>query len=210
MKAADYYTINMATYNGATGIITCTIPDHKFTTEDRVRFAPNSIRFTCSMDGKSTIHSYPRSSDPVASKWVPIFDTTQNTFSCNVGVSSIIPYSPTGGSYDPATGHLTLTIGSHKVRKGQSVKLKTRAFKFTCAKDAHTTNHFYPRATALKGPDPAYNTAVKVVGTTATGITIDVGTSSNLSEHIFISASANSVYVGGDYDHVFYNADADG
>ena len=210
LKSADYYTIDMATYNGATGIITCTIPDHKFTTGDRVRFAPNSIRFTCSMDGKSTIHSYPRSSDPVASKWVPVFDTTQNTFSCNVGVSSIIPYSPTGGSYDPATGHLTLTIGSHKVRKGQSVKLKTRAFKFTCAKDAHTTNHFYPRATALKGPDPAYNTAVKVVGTTATDIIIDVGTSSNLSEHIFISASANSVYVGGDYDHVFYNADADG
>ena len=210
LKAADYYTVDMAYYNGATGIITCTVPNHQFTTGDRVRFAPNSIRFSCTMDGKKSTHSYPRSTDPVASKWVPVFDTTENTFSCRVGISSIIPYSPSGGSYDPATGLLTLIIGSHKVRKGQSVKLKTRAFKFTCAKDAHLTNHFYPRATALKGPDPAYNTAVKVVSTSATGITIDVGTSSNLSEHTFISASAGSVYVGGDYDHVFYNADDDG
>jgi len=210
LKSADYYTINMAYYNGATGILTCTVPNHGFTTGDRVKFAKDSLRFTCSLDGRKTVHSYPRSTDPVVAKWTPVIDTTEDTFSVNVGVSTITAWSPSAGSYNPATGHLTVTIGSHKLSKGQNVRLKTRAFKFTCGKDGYTTNHFYPRATAIGGPDPAYNTAVRIVSTSATGITLDVGTSSNLSDHIFISATADSIYSGGDYNHVFYNADADG
>ena len=79
----------------------------------------------------------------------------------------------------------------------------------TCALDNHATFHYYPRKSGLNGPDPAYNTAVKITATTDTTITLDVGKSSNQSEHIFISASANSVISGGDYLHTFENAELD-
>ena len=41
---------------------------------------------------------------------------------------------------------------------------------------------------AISAPDPAYNTAVKITATTDTTITLDVGKSSNQTEHIFVSA----------------------
>ena len=59
-------------------------------------------------------------------------------------------------------------------------------------------------------PDPAYNTAVKITATTDTTITLDVGKSSNQTEHIFVSASANSVISGGNYLHTFENAELNG
>ena len=105
---------------------------------------------------------------------------------------------------------MTIDIGSHTLQKGTSVKLKTRGFKFTCALDNHATNHFYQRASGIYGPDPAYNTAVKITATTDTTITLDVGKSSNQTEHIFVSAATGSVISGGNYLHTFENADIDG
>mgnify|MGYP003322117677 CR=1 FL=1 len=101
---------------------------------------------------------------------------------------------------------MTIDIGSHTLQKGTSVKLKTNGFKFTCALDNHATFHYYPRKSGLNGPDPAYNTAVKITATTDTTITLDVGKSSNQTEHILVSAVANSVISGGAYVHTFENA----
>ena len=113
--------------------------------------------------------------------------TGTNFFDINVGTSLTTFYSPTSGSFDPITGLMTVGFGTaHNLRKGQSVRLKTRGFKFTCSMDNHATNHYYPRATGLSGPDPAYNTAVKITSTTEQTITLDVGTSSNQSDHIFV------------------------
>ena len=210
LQAASLHTVSSANYNGIVGIMTCTLNDHGFVNGDRVKFDKNSIEFRCSMDGKKSVHKYPRQSDPTMSKWLPIFGVTEDTFNVNVGVSTIVTYSPTAGSYDPNTGLMTVTIGSHTIKKGQGVKLKTRAFKFTCGQDNHATNHFYPRATAIGGPDPAYNTSVKVIATGSTTITLDVGTASNKSEHIFISSSADSIISGGAYDHEFFASKSNG
>ena len=180
--------------------------DHNLTTGDRVQFARDSINFRCYMDGRKSIKSYPRGSDPVDQQWLPVTTIDDTNFKVTVGVSTIVTHSPTSGSYDPFTGLMTVDIGNHSLKKGNAVKLKTRAFKFTCGQDNHATNHFYPRATSISGPDPAYNTAVKITGTTDTTITLDVGKSSNQSDHIFISASADSVISGGNYIHTFENA----
>ncbi len=209
-NGATTTTITGAKYNASVGIMTVTVPSHGFTNGDRVRIAPNSIKFRCYLDNRKTIHSYPRRTDPTTSQWLAIDNATTDTFEVNVGTSPIVNYTPSAGSYDPVTGLMVVTIGNHKLRKGTSVKLKTRAFKFTCAKDNHATNHFYPRATAIGGPDPAYNTAVEIVSASDTTITLDVGKSSNQSEHIFVSASADSVITGGDYVHTYEFADIDG
>ena len=200
-------TTNFATYDAASGIMTVTTNgDHNLTTGDRVQFQRDSINFRCMMDGRKSIKSYPRASDPVNQQWLPVETIDDTNFKVTVGVSTIVTHSPTSGSYNPFTGLMTVDIGEHYLKKGNSVKLKTRAFKFTCGQDNHATNHFYPRATSISGPDPAYNTAVKITGTTDTTITLDVGKSSNQSEHIFISASADSVISGGNYIHTYENS----
>ena len=202
-------TIDFATYDAGSGIMTCTVSNHGLTTGNRVQFKRDSIRFRCQMDGRKTIKSYPRRKDPADQNWLSVTTVDLNNFSVNVGTSPLVYHSPTSGSYDPFTGLMTVDIGSHTLQKGTSVKLKTRGFKFTCALDNHATNHFYPRASGISGPDAAYNTAVTITATTDTTITLDVGKSSNQSDHIFVSASANSVISGGNYLHTFENAEVD-
>ena len=201
--------VTFATYDAGSGIMTVTSANHGLTTGNRVTFKRDSIRFRCQMDQRKTIKSYPRRKDPSDQQWLSVTTVDLDNFSVNVGTSPLVYHSPTSGSYDPFTGLMTVDIGSHTLQKGTSVKLKTNGFKFTCALDNHASFHYYPRKSGISGPDPAYNTAVKITSTTDTTITLDVGKSSNQSAHIFVSANANSVISGGNYKHTFENADLD-
>ena len=201
--------VTFATYDAGSGIMTVTSANHGLTTGNRVTFKRDSIRFRCQMDQRKTIKSYPRRKDPSDQQWLSVTTIDLDNFSVNVGTSPLVYHSPTSGSYDPFTGLMTVDIGSHTLQKGTSVKLKTNGFKFTCALDNHASFHYYPRKSGISGPDPAYNTAVKITSTTDTTITLDVGKSSNQSAHIFVSANANSVISGGNYKHTFENADLD-
>ena len=198
--------VEFATYDAVSGIMTVTSAGHGMVTGNRVQFERDSIRFRCKMDGRKSIKSYPRRKDPADQQWLSVTTVDLDKFSVNVGTSPLVYHTPTSGSYDPFTGLMTIDIGSHTLQKGTSVKLKTNGFKFTCALDNHATNHFYPRKSGLNGPDPAYNTAVKITATTDTTITLDVGTSSNQTEHILVSAVNNAVISGGNYLHTFENA----
>ena len=63
-----------------------------------------------------------------------------------------------------------------------------------------TAEASFPGATA----DPTYETATNITATTANTITFNVGASSELVyEHSFVTALANSITAGGDYDHRF-------
>ncbi len=198
--------VEFATYDAGSGIMTVTSAGHGMVTGNRVQFERDSIRFRCKMDGRLSIKSYPRRKDPSDQKWLSVTTVDLDKFSVNVGTSPLVYHTPTSGSYDPFTGLMTIDIGSHTLQKGTSVKLKTNGFKFTCALDNHATFHYYPRKSGLNGPDPAYNTAVKITATTDTTITLDVGTSSNQTEHILVSSVNNAVISGGNYLHTFENA----
>lgn len=60
-----------------------------------IQIATDSIIFTCSQDGNSTEHAYPRSTDPYAGLNISIASTTTTTATVNVGVS------PSGGLVAP-------------------------------------------------------------------------------------------------------------
>ena len=160
--------VEFATYDAGSGIMTVTSAGHGMVTGNRVQFERDSIRFRCKMDGRLSIKSYPRRKDPSDQKWLSVTTVDLDKFSVNVGTSPLVYHTPTSGSYDPFTGLMTIDIGSHTLQKGTSVKLKTNGFKFTCALDNHATFHYYPRKSGLNGPDPAYNTAVKITATTDT------------------------------------------
>ena len=104
---------------------------------------------------------------------------------------SLNQYTPSAGSYNPVTGDMTLTVGNHSMRVGESVTIADNSLTFTCAQDNHQTDHTYPRAT-----DPYSGKKVIITATTATGFTCNVGVSSNVTAHLFKSATSNAVSEG--------------
>ena len=56
--------------------------------------------------------------------------------------------------------------------------------------------------------DPAYNTTVTLTAATTNTLTFNVGTSTHLYTHQFVSALPGAIVSGGDYDHRFESASA--
>ena len=81
-------TVETASYNPCTGVLTVTVEDHGWENGDFIKFDDDSLVFTCARDNNQTEHAYPRSTDPVSGKWLPIFDVYYDTFKVKVGVSS--------------------------------------------------------------------------------------------------------------------------
>lgn len=83
------YTPSDALYNTSTGDLTITIDSHGFEAGEYITLAENSLTFTCDLDGNSSNHTYPRSSDPAGKgEKLLIKSVTTNTFVVNVGTSS--------------------------------------------------------------------------------------------------------------------------
>ena len=45
-----------------------------------VKIADDSLTFTCDLDGNTVNKTYPRSSDPISGHWIPVSNTTTDTF----------------------------------------------------------------------------------------------------------------------------------
>ena len=203
------YTPSNATYDPVTGLSEITIGAHDLQVGEEVLLAPDSLTFTCLLDGNATQHTYP--------------------------TQTVTNFTPSTASYDPATGEFTADIGAHKLRVGDEIEFATRGITFTCAIDDNATQHsapephhpFYKKAVkitsvngnvigtnvgavangggvhtfvsavtgAIKGTrnHPAYKKPVVVAQTTATTFTVNVGTSTDTSAHTFVSATSDSV-----------------
>ncbi len=105
-------------------------------------------------------------------------------------------YTPTGAVYNHSNGELIITIGTHQVKDGDTIKIQTGGLTFTCAKDSHATNHNYPRPTDTV----AYNKKLIVTNVTDTSITINVGTPAvgDQYAHTFVKASHACISHGGE------------
>ena len=212
-----YFNVSNAEYTPVTGITTLTIgANHGLVVGRGISLETDSLSFTCTMDGNTATKTYPRSTDPAANNTLDItaVDQAAGTITVNVGASPLVNFTPTAATYTPSTGLLELTIGSHTLTSGTSVRLADNSLTFTCALDGHTAQKTYPRASgegANAGtPDAAYQTAVNItaVDQAAGTITLDVGTSSDTSLHTFVSAAAGAVISGGNYAHTFVSATA--
>ena len=65
---------------------------------------------------------------------------------------------------------MTMSIGTHDLTAGTSIKIKTLSLGFKCSMDSNEKTKYYPRTT-----DPVYDTAVPIVGVAGTTITVQVG-----------------------------------
>ena len=219
-SSGTYKTPTTATYNPATGDLVLTKSSHGLTTSDKVGIVTNSLTFTCDMDSNATNHTYPRILDPVAGIMTGIGATTANTFTVNVGKSPAVPYSidyatyepttgkmvltigshnldgvdlktPSNAVYDPVSGITTLTVNNHKFNIGDRIMIADGGLTFVCAEDGGATEHAYPRST-----DPFSNKWMPITARTANTFTVKVletTPSTNTGIHTFVSATTNCV-----------------
>jgi len=212
---ASSHTPNGAFYNGVAGILTVTTAGaHGFSSGDLIKFDDNALSFTCSM-GSGT-KTYPRSTDPASGTFKPITVESTTRFNMNVGISTIVTFTPTDAEYNGVAGILTCTIGSHSLLANTSVKIATESIKFTCSQDSHASIKSYPRASGCTGPncvggaDPFYNKPVNITAVTDTTISLNVGQTSSGGIHTFSSATSGAIISGGDYDHTYVSAVTNG
>ena len=167
------FTPTNATYDPANGNLTFTTATaHNLTTSNSVRFQPESLVFTCDMDGDITEHKYPKDGQPAYGNNLVITGTTTNTVTVNVGTSGPnVQFTPTAATYDPATGIMVLEIGSHTLDVGEGVVIASDSLTFTCAMDGNQSQKTYPRAST----DYAAERSIPITGKTATSISVNVG-----------------------------------
>ena len=88
VKITAGYTLDTAEnaiYDPVAGIMTVTSTGHGMMNGDYVLFENNSIALKCSQDNYTTVHTYPRLTDPISGDWVSVASTTVNTFAVDVG-----------------------------------------------------------------------------------------------------------------------------
>ena len=61
---------------------------HPLENGEKITLVPNSFTFTCATDGNSTLHTYPRVTDPAYNTKLTISAHTPESITVNVGVSS--------------------------------------------------------------------------------------------------------------------------
>ena len=181
-------TPTAADYNPAAGIITFTSAAHGLTTSDSVTISTNSIVLRCAMDNYASLHSYPRTTDPIHNTAVSVASTSANTFSLNVGASPLVSHNVSGADYDAVSGIMTMTIGAHTLKTGTSIKLGTESLTFKCAKDGNATNHRYPRK-----PDPYYTGTPVTNVISATKFEVNVGVSTVPSFYVGFGSVQGSI-----------------
>ena len=164
-----------ATYNPANGDFTITTATaHGLSTNEALRLAPESFVFTCAMDSNRSEHYLPAVGQPAYGNTLAITGTTTNTITVNVGVSAADQqFTPTSATYDPATGLLDITIGTHDLGVGEGIVLSDGALSFTCAMDSFDAVKSYPRSDI----DPYSGRSMPIVSRTDTTITINAGIS---------------------------------
>ena len=182
-SGGEQFTVTNAAFTPASGSMTLTIPNHGFEDGDLVWIADGSLTFRCDEDSQNSDHAYPRSTDPVSGKYIPVSSVTKDTFIVNVGVSSNTTTHyfqsavangltraviRTGGNYthtltgaDPACFH----------KKGKAIAIDANSITFTCEMDDGTTNHTYPRTT-----DPSYKQVLPITKFNTDTFTVNVGT----------------------------------
>ena len=114
---------------------------------DTINIAENGLTFTCGMDGNATQKTYPTSASTNYQKYVQITSVTADSLTVNIGgAGADQQWTPSNATYDPATGDLVLTIGTHTLSVGEGIVIENDSLTFTCAMDGNSTNHTYPRA----------------------------------------------------------------
>ena len=198
------FNVTGAIYNANNGVMVVTIGSHSMEVGEEIMFRPNSLTFTCSMDGNNDQKTYPRfGKDPFYDKALKITAKDTNTISVNVGPSPLVNHTVTNATYDPSSGVMEATIGNHILKVGDTVTITDNSLNFQCLLDLYTSDHTYPRS-----GDPASGDAIAITAVSDTTITMNVGTSSDTTQHRWKPGyvGTDAIQSGGGHTHTFVSA----
>ena len=169
------------TYDPDTGILFLKTATHGLINGDIIKLKNNSIVFTCAQDDHATEHSYPRGG--LEHKFVSATSTAVNG-----------SLQPINAVYSGDTGYMTLTFASaHGISNGATISIADNSITMTCAKDAHATEHTYPRSTDPISVGGGSATVSNATANSGKDLTVYVGRS-GLSDPIAgISTSISNV-----------------
>ena len=143
---------------------------------DSIKLPENALTFTCSKDGNSTEHAYPRVSDPAYNDSLRIVD------------DGVTRWTPTSAAYTPSTGVMVITVPSHGYSNNDYIQIVEGSLVMRCALDGNQTDHAYPRNT-----DPYYGKWLKISNVATDTFQVNVGISSDTTTHSFVSAATNGI-----------------
>lgn len=174
-----YFTPTNANYDSVSGILTVTVGQHGLGVGRNIVFKNESLFFSCDQDGFASSTAYPRSGiDPYADKKsVEIID---------VGFTST---TATNAVYNASVGIVTLTVPSHGFSNGDYVLIVDNSLSFTCDLDGNTQVKSYPRP----GFDYPSNRWIPISNVTPNTFRINIGSSSDVSNHTFVGAFTNGI-----------------
>ena len=162
-----------ATYDPANGDFVMTFANnHGITTNDFIRLQLESFVFTCDMDNNRSEHYLPEADQAAGTQLMAVQSVTPTTITLNVGASGAnVTFDPTDATYDPATGDMTIEIGTHTLSAGEGIVLADNSFFFECSMDDYDAQKTYPRP----GIDPFAGRSIPISTVTETSITVNVG-----------------------------------
>ena len=102
----------------------------------------------------------------------PIPQFTDSTILVDPDGTPTSQWTPTGATYDPATGEFIMVIPSNTITTNDVIRLDLESFVFTCAMDGNATEHALPGAYQLAGTQ-----ARPVTNVSGSNVTINVGAS---------------------------------
>ena len=173
--ASNILSPTNATYNPANGELELTVGSgHGVTTSNEVRIAENALTMTCGMDNNVTEHKYPQEGQPAFGNNRPVTAVTTTTITVDVGTAGAnTTFTPTNATYDPATGLLVLTIGSHDLSIDEGIVIADDSLTFTCGWITTRVR----RLILVHAIDYVSGRSIPIVATSAETITVNVGQS---------------------------------
>ncbi len=167
LSAPTTHTATTATYDPNTGLMVVTIANHGFVNGDQVKFADDSITFSCGFGGatgSAAQKSYPRATDYASDRWLQVFDATTNTFT--VQVLDTIPSTN-------LDAHTFVSAVTNGIKKAVStVRIANQSLTFSCAYGGTPATFGYPRPTDPIGTQGKMKD-VPVEAVTSTTITVN-------------------------------------
>ena len=96
----------------------------------------------------------------------------------------------TDATYNPATGIMVATVGTHPMAIGDYVNFASEGITFSCDTGSGVTNHAVPES-----HHPYHDAPCPITAVSSTTITMNVGRwwHGSISAHPFVSAVANAI-----------------
>ena len=164
---SDSYTATTGTfYDGTVGILTVKLtasPSPALAVGQIVNITDGGLTFTCAEDSNASNHPYPRSTDYMSDRWVPITAVSGgDTFEINV-----LEYTPSSNT----TTHAWVSALPNSIkRSANTVGIATTSMAFKCSSDYYKSTQYYPRLT-----DEANGAWLNIKTATSDSITVGVG-----------------------------------